>query len=323
MKGKIVKALSLIITFTVVFTSLYLPDLIIKGQDSQQLDKVVKTDKTYYSNSIDAYSGELDLYRKLLLISGEWKRNVITTPLDTVIATKGEEGEEYPSYESNTDTIVAYSTDDGVVYNMGALYNADPLTRSLMSLSDQYNKEYGFSIIPSELIVEYSDDGKARVERWTYTDSVFEKYTFKVLVYSFYFDSGQNITYYWDEEENMCLGIYLEFNGYSMGYGWFERVAMLAEYEGLDEMIIDILMDRWDKCQRVTEQELEAMELEPLYGAFTGELDNSLVYRIYNDSMTYNNSGVPEYIYFIIRQTDTTAEIYFTKEAAKTESGTE
>ncbi len=50
-----------------------LPGALLRFYGERQVGQVQRADNAYFSRQLEAYTGELDLYRKLLLLTGRWK----------------------------------------------------------------------------------------------------------------------------------------------------------------------------------------------------------------------------------------------------------
>lgn len=69
--GRTIAALGL--TALVLAACLILPENLLQAWDQERLGAVREADTEYYSREMAAYTGELNLYRKLLLMQGVWK----------------------------------------------------------------------------------------------------------------------------------------------------------------------------------------------------------------------------------------------------------
>ncbi len=56
---------------------LLLPETVLRAGAHQRFGKVQQADTWYASREVASYTGELDLYRKLLLLSGEWESRTV------------------------------------------------------------------------------------------------------------------------------------------------------------------------------------------------------------------------------------------------------
>ena len=119
--GRTIAALGL--TALVLAACLILPENLLSAWDQERLGTVREANTEYYSREMAAYTGELDIYRKLLLMQGVWKS-------EKRFVTEG----TYLKYgfvdESNTPMDTLNQTQAGAFLNETAIQIQDVLIKS-------------------------------------------------------------------------------------------------------------------------------------------------------------------------------------------------
>ena len=116
-------------TALVVAACLILPENLLQAWDQERLGAVREADTEYYSREMAAYTGELNLYRKLLLMQGVWKS-------EKRFITEG----TYLKYEFVDDSNIPMDslnqTQAGAVLNETIMQIQDVLIRSGVEIRD-------------------------------------------------------------------------------------------------------------------------------------------------------------------------------------------
>lgn len=167
---------------------LFLPGNILHAGEVKQLGSVLEADKEYYSRQMAAYTGDLNLYRKLLMVHHIWKS-------ERKLVAK----QSFWFYVSNGDV-----TDNGEGLENTQIKDAAVLLREVTKNLYYYLEQTGnWHFYPD-----------AKIQIYEYQDSVLEKYRFQTVETVINFTQMESmdsteIRLVCDPETNTILAIYV------------------------------------------------------------------------------------------------------------------
>lgn len=172
---------------------LLLPEMVLQAVSRQRMGTIQEADTEYYSREVSSYTGELDTYRKLLLLHGVWKSEL------TLEATGSIDGSFYqsPGSQMAAEELEQYWEQASFL----AASKAEQLQLSL-EISD-YAAEYG--VIP-----QYGGTPSVRLYRCQ--DTVLGKYQFwladlKIYLTDWGVDSNEPFRVLVDLETGLVLSL--------------------------------------------------------------------------------------------------------------------
>ena len=202
-----------------------LPGPLLRLHGDRWVGQVQEADTAYYSRQLESYTGELDLYRKLLLLSGRWEAE----------RTLVDQGNPWPEWSAETvETDAAGGQQEGLPESEAWREAWGPRRDTAVLAEDRLRMvlyEYGIT-----LVVDQQDSWLAE---YRLEDSRFQKYEFSYYVYQCFVTLvpegtgtvGEGIV------EEICLLLDAE-TGMILGLDWGPQGAGL-----LREMMPDPMSD--------------------------------------------------------------------------------
>ncbi len=148
-----------------------LPGPLLRLHGDRWVGQVQEADTAYYSRQLEAYTGELDLYRKLLLLSGRWEA-------ERTLVDQGNPWPEWSEETVETDAAGAPIQQEEFLYSDVWWEEWGPRRNVIGSVEERLRMvlyEYGI-----EMMVDQQD---SLLEVYRLEDSRFRKYEFSYYVY--------------------------------------------------------------------------------------------------------------------------------------------